>query len=246
MDLDERIRAFGGGDPIAGMAALSDLVALGDSGEEALFANPIRLPTVQVRRRWLRYVASRPNSTGPRVLERLRHVGVFQDMYAAADLFAGLPPHHPTIRSVEADIDAKFKDGTPPLGFAEDFWGVAALFCASGAGGGDTDHLWHLVSHDSYAWEKVGTHAFRAACQAAARMGTSHLHALPLFEGNCHFTGRHWLPAAHGIHEEDNRQRCGTDCVSAAVARLCHDWNYSRTRTIFLVWPWQATESRSC
>jgi hypothetical protein len=180
MDMDERIREFGSGDPIAGTAALSDLVALGDSGEEALFAQPIRLPTVQVKRRWLRYIASRPNSTGPRLLERLRHVGVFQDMYEAADLFAGLPVAHPIRKSVGDDLAAEFK-GWPRLSFAEDYWRVAALLYAWASVGGSSDYLWQLVSDDSYAWEKIGTHAFRATCQAAARNGTNHLGTLESF-----------------------------------------------------------------
>ena len=81
---------LGRGSDRRGTRALSDLLALGNDGEGALFSQAIEIPTVQVRRRWLRYVASRPQTTSARLLERVRGHGQFDDIYPAADLFAGL------------------------------------------------------------------------------------------------------------------------------------------------------------
>lgn len=70
-EADQVIARFLGGGTIAGSKALHELVALGDSGEEALFSQPIEFPkSVQVKRRWLRYVASRQESIAGRLIDR--------------------------------------------------------------------------------------------------------------------------------------------------------------------------------
>jgi hypothetical protein len=67
-DLHLLIKDFTGVDPIAGTRALGELVGLGDRGEEALFEGPIAYPNVmQVRRRWLHYVASRADTISTKV-----------------------------------------------------------------------------------------------------------------------------------------------------------------------------------
>lgn len=175
-DPAESVREFLGGDPIAGARAFGELASAGASGEDALFAQPIRIASVQVRRRWLRYVASRPQTTSARLLERVR--GPAEDCYAAAELFAGLPEPAPMARAIQTDLDAAFKDHTPDLAANESYWRVAALLSAWGAVGGTSWMPWQLVVRDRYAWEKLRVHAFRAACAAAARTGRQHLGAL--------------------------------------------------------------------
>jgi ABC-type phosphonate transport system ATPase subunit len=67
-DVEAAISQFLSTDPIAGGVALRDLVALGDAGEEALFAKARPYPELrQHQRRWLRYVATRERT----VLDRL-------------------------------------------------------------------------------------------------------------------------------------------------------------------------------
>src|ERR1700730_11121027 len=82
-EADYIIDRFLGSDPIAGTHALQELLELGDSGEEALFSRPITNPkTVQVRRRWLRYVASRQESIAGRLIDRMRVQDQFNDSYS--------------------------------------------------------------------------------------------------------------------------------------------------------------------
>ena len=88
---DPIIERFIGGDPVTGTQALTELLTLGDVGEEALFSQPIEEPrTVQVSRRWLRYVASREKTVVGRLIDRMQKQDRFNDSYQAAYLFAGI------------------------------------------------------------------------------------------------------------------------------------------------------------
>ena len=72
-ELQPTIDRFLDGDPVAGDKALRELLASGDAGEEALFHDGVEFPkTVQVARRWLRYVASRKSTIVNRLFERLQ------------------------------------------------------------------------------------------------------------------------------------------------------------------------------
>jgi hypothetical protein len=203
----ELVRRFRGGDPIAGAQALASLVALGEAGETALFSEAIRLPNVQARRRWLRYVASRPERIAQRLLERVREPESFQDQYAAADLFAGFTPGaRDPLRSA---LTADFANGTPSIVDRFDYWRVAATIAAWGAAGGDADTVWQLVSRDPYAWEKLRVHAFRAACAAAARGGPNHLRALT------HFVMHEWTDGGLATIAASPDERLGNDAIDA-------------------------------
>lgn len=177
----DALKAFQSGDPIAGAVALEVLLAQGDAGEESLFSQPIRVPTVQVRRRWLRYVATRPDSTGQRLLARLDDNSVFNDAGSAVDLFAGLPPDHPIHVAVGKALASDFVSGMPSIGPAQDYWRVVNKMYAASASGQPPWTLWQVVSGSSYAWEKLRTHAFRGACAAAARFGRDHMSPVERF-----------------------------------------------------------------
>jgi hypothetical protein len=56
---------FLGGDPLCGTKALDELALQGAAGEEQLFSRPIQYKTVQVQRRWLRYVSRRESTLVP-------------------------------------------------------------------------------------------------------------------------------------------------------------------------------------
>lgn len=182
MELDPVRDTFLGGDPIAGRAALLALLEQGDAGEDFLFSTAIEVPTVQVRRRWLQYVATRPRSTGPRLAARIRDAtSPFGDGVRAASLFAGLPLHDPMHGRVNEALRSDFARGTPSIVSADDYWRVASTFAAAGASELAPWQLWHATSRSAYAWEKLRTHAFRAACELAARFGKEHLGLLERF-----------------------------------------------------------------
>jgi nucleoside phosphorylase len=157
------IERFLGSDPIAGDQALQELLSLGDKGEERLFSRHIEHPpTVQVRRRWLRYVASRNRSIAGRLIDRMKNQDRFSDGYAVAYLYAGLERDPSIVDDLYAQLPASglFKDYSIPLNYIR-AWGYA---------GGDSSILWHRVKEGGSAWEKLSTFAFRASCAAFARI----------------------------------------------------------------------------
>jgi HEAT repeat protein len=167
------VTTFVGNDPIAGARALQDLVAIGDAGEDAVFAGPIRLGLTQTHRRWLRYVASRPDSVRSRLLDRLDHQHQFNDGRGAAYLFAGLPQS----RSSTDDLYARMTENFTHHAYGD----FAERYMAWGFAGGDGGTLWHLVKDDSFKWEKLRTFAFRAGCASCARVNPNNLWALEQF-----------------------------------------------------------------
>ena len=159
------IERFLGGDPVAGNQALGELVALGEAGEDALFSKSIEYPpTVQIRRRWLRYVASRRTTVANRLLERMRNQSQFKDEFAIAFLFAGLPKDSAANVALYQQMELSLKS------LLDDYDPSTRLFMAWGHAGGDAATLWHFISGNSYAWEKLCTFAFRASCASFARV----------------------------------------------------------------------------
>jgi hypothetical protein len=169
MPLDQRlIKKFFGGDPIAGSNALRELVALGDIAEQELFSLALDYgKTIQVRRRWLRYVAARESSVGPRLLDRLKGKNEFGDKFSAAFLCAGLSEPSSISSGLYGPIKAEIDKLRP--GDAD------AAVMAYGYAGADGASMWHLINENSYAWEKLSTFVFRSACGSCARINTSNL-----------------------------------------------------------------------
>jgi hypothetical protein len=172
MPIDQRlIKDFLGGDPIAGSRALRELVAQGDLAEQELFSRAIDSGgTIQVRRRWLRYVATRESTLAPRLIDRLKGESEFRDAYSVSFLCAALnKPSGFTdelYAHIKGDID-KFRPGD-----------ADAALMAYGHAGADGASIWHLIRQNSYAWEKLSTFAFRSACAAFARINTGSSWAL--------------------------------------------------------------------
>jgi hypothetical protein len=155
------IERFVGGNPIAGTKALHDLVALGDAGEEILFSQSIEFPkTVQVRRRWLQYVASRQKTVVDRLISRMENQSKFNDSYTAAFLFAGIGDNREASNVLYKQLQVALQD----------YSAGSNRFMAWGYIGGDASTLWHLVRDSHFAWEKLATFAFRGACAATARI----------------------------------------------------------------------------
>ncbi len=164
-DTTRSIERFLGGDPVAGREALDELVALGDAGEEGLFSQAIGFPsTVQIRRRWLQYVASRKATVAERLLDRMRDQSRLRVAYATATLFAGLPRDYSVTDQLFHELDRSFKN------VLSDYDSVRNLFSAWGHAGGDAATLWHFIEDSSYAWEKLLTFTFRASCAGFARV----------------------------------------------------------------------------
>jgi hypothetical protein len=171
---DQLIERFYGGDPITGMQALHDLLALGVDGEEALFSRSIEFPTtVQVRRRWLQYVASRGRTVVGRLIDRMQNQDRFHDAYAAAYLFAGLGENRMAIDVLYDQLKIGFDRGQPTSATIENYELVSNRFMAWGYAGGSARTLWHFVHESSFAWERLKTFAFRASCAAVARTNAS-------------------------------------------------------------------------
>lgn len=181
MSTDPLHNAFLGGDPIAGQEALIELIERGDAGEASLFSMAIRIPTVQVRRRWLQYVATRPRTIGPRLFDRVRGVSSFDDGYLAAALLAGLPLEDPTHQCISEVFHADFVNGCPDVNIAQDYHRISATMYALASVDFTPWSLWDKLSDSSYGWEKLGTHAFRTACTVAARFGSEHLSLVERF-----------------------------------------------------------------
>jgi hypothetical protein len=157
------VERFLGGDPIAGSAAMHELLELGEAGEEALFSQRIEFPrTTQIRRRWIRYVASRRATVVERLLNRVRDKSTFGDAHACAYLFAALDKD----RHITDTLYNHFRSRLPYRGDDS----VSDCFLAWGYAGGDAAILYHLLEDDSYAWEKLATFAFRAASGSFARI----------------------------------------------------------------------------
>jgi hypothetical protein len=169
---DQQVERFLGGDPIAGTQALQDLLALGEEGEEALFSLPIGFPkTVQVRRRWLRYVASRETTVIERLLDRMRNQDRFKDAHSAAYLFAGLSRNRTALNALYSQFE---HERLTSLNYDP----VSNRFEAWGYAGGSAAALWNYVRDNDFAWEKLATFAFRAACASAARINADDLWAI--------------------------------------------------------------------
>ncbi len=165
MALEQSVAAFLGSDPIAGSKALRDLVAQGDAGEEKLFSERIHFPdNVQVRRRWLQYVATRKHALTPRLLNRMESQQAYGDANAIAFLFAGLEVDSQITRElftqIKADIGKYSREG------------AMSRMAAYGYAGGDGASIWYLLKESGYAWEKLRVSAFRASCAAFARINT--------------------------------------------------------------------------
>jgi hypothetical protein len=170
-DARELDSAFLGGDPVAGAHALEALVSLGDEGEARLFAGPIAFPSLyQHRRRWLRYVASRPETVAPRLLDRLADPKRFKDRHAAAFLCAGLHPSQGFQNALFEQLQQGFSYSA--------YYDFADRYAAWGYAGGDASALWHAVRGDHFKWEKLRTFAFRAGCASCARINAGDLFAL--------------------------------------------------------------------
>jgi hypothetical protein len=160
-DADLMITQFLGTDPIAGEAALRDLVALGDAGEEALFAKDRPYPEPrQHQRRWLRYVATRERTILNRLLTILDGDGKNFSRHSEALLLAGVADtrraSNGVFNSLKTGFDAK---GRPIGNLLEDCGPYTDLFEAWGYAGGSASALWRRVSEDDYTWEKL--RAFR-------------------------------------------------------------------------------------
>jgi hypothetical protein len=170
-DADHITASFLGSDPVAGTQALQELLALGDSGEATLFSRGIEFPkTVQVRRRWLRYVASRQTSIADRLVDRMAIQNQFNDSYSASYLFAGLNKDPSVIDALYKQIQVDFPDENPAPATFHDYGPASNRFVAWGFAGGDSSTLWRRVEKSSFAWEKLRTFAFRGSCAALARM----------------------------------------------------------------------------
>jgi hypothetical protein len=157
------VAAFLGLDPVAGTNALNALVALGDEGEELLFRGPIRYASfAQVRRRWLRYVASRAGSISARLLARLSDQQRYAEPRLAAFLCAGLPASPALHRALYEQLSEGFTE--------TGYFDFAARYEAWGFAGGRATALWNIVSRDEFQWGKLLGFAFRAACASCARV----------------------------------------------------------------------------
>lgn len=162
------IRRFLGGDPLAGNQGLREIVAEGDAGEEALFSQPISFPrTVQVRRRWLRYVATREATVRDRLLERMENQSRFKDGYTAGFLFAGFRRDYAITDRLYRTIDGGLKNIFKELDAVDNLRNLFSAYCHAA---GDATTLWHFIKDDSYAWEKLLTSSFRGACASFARV----------------------------------------------------------------------------
>jgi hypothetical protein len=166
MPIDQRlIKDFLGGNPIAGTQALYELVAQGDVAEQELLSRPVEFgDLVQVRRRWLRYVAARESSIAPRLLERLKDGNEFGDALSVAFLCAGLRKPRRVTDELYIRIKADIDNHRP--GNAD------AAVMAYGHAGADGASIWYLINKNSYAWDKLRTFTFRSACAAFARINT--------------------------------------------------------------------------
>jgi hypothetical protein len=163
-ELQPTIERFLDGDPVAGDKALQELLASGDAGEEALFHQGVEFPkTVQVARRWLRYVASRKSTIVNRLFERLQSS---KGAYTAAFLFAGLAKDTAITSRLFGELKTAMASTDDRYSHASD------LFSAWGHAGGDGSTLWHFIENDIYAWERLVTFAFRAACAGMARVNS--------------------------------------------------------------------------
>src|SRR5258708_36229799 len=117
---EQLIEALLGGDPLAGEKALKDLLAAGDDGEEAFFSQPIEFSkSAQVRRRCLRYVASRPKSVSARLLERMKNAVHFYD--PGAFLFAGLQEERDPIAALYSHISGDCPEALPTDPLVSDY-----------------------------------------------------------------------------------------------------------------------------
>lgn len=168
------IEKFLGGDPIAGAQALQELLALGTSGEELLFSRAIKFPdNVQVRRRWLRYVASRHNSVAERLIDRLSNQERFKDAYGVAYLFAGLEKNASILEDLSKQIEIDFPTARPAASLFQNYSPVSNRFMAWGYAGGSSAKLWDCVANSSFAWEKLKVFAFRGSCASVARLNAT-------------------------------------------------------------------------
>jgi len=162
-DAEGLIRKMNGGDPIAGASALEQLLTLGEFGEKALLARPLDYPrTVQVLRRWLKYVASREKTLTYGLIEKV--VTDARGAHTAAVFLAGT-------NSSKADALKAIDQGlsTGPYGAR---WN---LLTAWGFAGGQPNHLWRKAADD---YEKFAAPAFRGACVSVARANPDSLWAL--------------------------------------------------------------------
>lgn len=169
---DGVIEHFLGTDPIAGTEGLQELCALGDAGEEALFSRDIEFPkTVQVRRRWLRYIATREASIVGRLVARMQAAD--HHSYATVYLFAGLRENRRALDAIYRQLATGFQHGEPTSALFNNYEPAVYSFMAWGYAGGSSSTLWHFVNKSSFAWEKLKIFAFRASCLAVARMSAS-------------------------------------------------------------------------
>lgn len=177
------INDFLGPDPLSGEAALRDLVALGDAGEEALFGEIRPYPDLrQHQRRWLRYVSTRERTVLDRLLMILNGDGKGFNRGSAAFLLAGVSDADRARNGVFAALERGFApDGGPRSELLNDHKRYSALLEAWGHAGGSAGFAWNNVSASAFAWEKLSTFAFRAGCASFARVNGDDDSALKQF-----------------------------------------------------------------
>lgn len=177
-DLDAVIDRFIGADPIVGEQALVDLVAAGEDGEAAFFADSRGYPGLRhQQRRWLRYVATREATIAGRLIEIVDTDHGSFNRHSAARMFAGIRNADAVQNLLYPILEASFE----PKALHHDYSRTSDVAVAWGAAGGSAATLWHLVSKSDYGWEKVRTFAFRGACIAYARFDDRGAWALEQF-----------------------------------------------------------------
>jgi hypothetical protein len=163
-DLNQLRKQFLGGDPIAGNAALGELVAQGAAAEMLLFSSRIEFPTtVQRRRRWLSYIGARRESVEPVLLERMIQPNRYGDGHTISYLIAGLGESTNASGALYAAMMQKAEGQDRN---AND------LIVAYLNVGGDPYTVFNILKASSYLWEKCRVLTYRAACGVFARTGS--------------------------------------------------------------------------
>lgn len=166
-DIKSVLTDFQSFDPIKGHAALDELFDLNSVGEDALFAQPLSIRSMVVRRRMLDYVRTRAATVTPRLLEHLQNSPESADAHVAAELLSGVPFSRTIISNISEQLLGNF---TPDCTLFERR-GAADRLLALGNAGAYAGDLREYVDHDTYAWEKFSAFAFRGACMAFVRTG---------------------------------------------------------------------------
>jgi hypothetical protein len=110
-DIQQQVQAFQGGNPSAGNLALDRLLEGGEAAERLLIGGSLEYTkTVQVRRRWLKYVSARQETAIPRLIEKLA-LGEWQQANMVSHLFSAVAPQSTASDSIYSlfskDIDSE-------------------------------------------------------------------------------------------------------------------------------------------